>query len=94
MLFIEVSWRPIIGEYRCLVIDLSLSDESHAQHEDSGDQDLDEEHRMGGLGIDSRMVRVTWYSSDSRMPRDTWKVILPEMALHMQSHVPDPILVA
>ena len=40
-------WRPIIGEYRCLVIDLSLSDESHAQHDDSSDQNLDEEHRIG-----------------------------------------------
>ena len=33
--------------YRCLVIDLSLSDESHAQHEDSSDQDLDEELEAG-----------------------------------------------
>ena len=40
------------------MIDLSLSDESHAQHEDSSDQDLDEEHRIGGLGIDSGMVHV------------------------------------
>ena len=44
------------------MIDLSLSDESHAQHEDSSDQDLDEEHRIGGLGIDSEMENVTWYS--------------------------------
>ena len=38
------------------MIDLSLSDESHAQHEDSSDQDFDEEHRIGGLGVDSGMV--------------------------------------
>ena len=41
------------------MIDLSLSDESHAQHEDSSDQDLDEEHRIEGLGIDSGMENVT-----------------------------------
>ena len=44
------------------MIDLSLSDESHAshaQHEDSSDQDLDEEHRIGGLVIDSGMVYQT-----------------------------------
>ena len=41
------------------MIDLSLSDESHAQHDDSSDQDLDEKHRIGGLGIDSNMVQVT-----------------------------------
>ena len=40
------------------MIDLSLTNESHAQHEDSSDQDLDEEHRIGGLGIDSGMVQV------------------------------------
>ena len=61
------------------MIDLSFSDESHAQHEDSSDQDLDEEHRIRGLGIDCKMVHVTWYWSDSGMPRDTWKVILLEM---------------
>ena len=31
-----------------LDIDSSLPDESHSQHEDSSDQDLDEEHRIGG----------------------------------------------
>ena len=51
------------------MIDLSLSDESHAQHEDSSDQDLDEEHRIGGLGIDSRMENGAWYSSILGCPR-------------------------
>ena len=41
------------------MIDLSLSDESHAQHEDSSDQDLDEEHRIGGLGIIPKWVMWT-----------------------------------
>ena len=41
------------------MIDLSLSDESHAQHDDASDQDLDEEHRIGGLGIDSGMFFAT-----------------------------------
>ena len=53
------------------MIDLSLSDESHAQHEDSSDQDRDEEHRIGGLGIDSGMVYVDMDSSHSGMPRGT-----------------------
>ena len=50
---------PPFGECWCLAIDSRLSDESHAQHEDSSHQDLDEEHRIGGLGIDSEMVLVT-----------------------------------
>ena len=54
-------WRPIIGECKCLVIDLSLSDESHARHDDSSDQDLDEEHRIGGLGIIPKWVMWTWF---------------------------------
>ena len=42
--------QRVIGKCQCLVIDLSLSDESNVQHEDTSDQDLDEEHRIGGSG--------------------------------------------
>ena len=54
------------------MIDWSLSDESHAQHDDSSDQDLDEEHRIGGLGTDSGMVFVYMESSHSGMRQGTW----------------------
>ena len=53
------------------MIDLSLSDESHAQHDDSSDQDLAEEHRNGGLGIDSDMVQVHMEFKPSRMSQGT-----------------------
>ena len=53
-------------EKKCLVIDLSLSDESHAQHDDSSDQDLDEEHRIGGLGTSSGKMLVTSGSRERR----------------------------
>ena len=50
--------RPIIDEYRCLLIDGSLSDQIHAQHQDSNDRDFDKEHRIGGLGIDSKLFFI------------------------------------
>lgn len=42
-------WPPSVGECKCLVIDWSPSEQHHAQHNDSCDQDLDEEHRNEGL---------------------------------------------
>ena len=51
---------------------MSLSDESSIQHDDSSDQDLDEEHRIGGLGIDSGIVFEYMVSSHSGMHQGTW----------------------
>ena len=72
------------------MIDWSLSDESHAQHDDSCDQDLDEEHRIG-----SRHRFWDGFCVHGIQPfRDAsgyMAMILSGMALYMPNHVPDPI---
>ena len=63
------------------MIDLCVSDESHVQHEDSSDQDLDEEHRIGGLGIVSPgMVYETCLLYTSPSPRDYAASRMPSSA--------------